>query len=296
MKIRAVFFLCVCGMAAAQQPAVIRSETKVVLVDVVVTGKKGVYVDDLTAKDFQVFEDKKEQTITSLSRGSKGESSGNSAHQTDYMVLLMDQAGMDAAEQLWARQEVSRFIDANAGPNRLMAVAVFNGALRIVQSFTDNAGRLKDAVSGARSNAVSVNNSSAGSSASVEFGARYRFQAVKDLAGNLANLPGRKTVVLFTGSLPLSNDEKSALTSAIEACNRANVAVYPADVRNISIQGSPDAENGGDAIGSRPITRTGGGASAGLRGDPGGRRRRRAISSAAASRVCSPWPTARADS
>jgi hypothetical protein len=50
----------------AQQPqtgVVIQTETKLVLVDSVVTDKKGQYVRDLTMKDFKVWEDNKEQTI-----------------------------------------------------------------------------------------------------------------------------------------------------------------------------------------------------------------------------------------
>ena len=50
----------------AQGVNTIRSETKIVLVDAVVTAREG-YVHDLTAKDFQVFEDDKKQTITSFS-------------------------------------------------------------------------------------------------------------------------------------------------------------------------------------------------------------------------------------
>src|ERR1039457_6926975 len=46
----------------AQSGTVIRSETRVVLVDAVVTDKKGNYIHGLTAKDFKVLEDRKEQT------------------------------------------------------------------------------------------------------------------------------------------------------------------------------------------------------------------------------------------
>ena len=57
--------------ARAQAPAdsggVIRTETKLVLVDTVVTDKKGNYVKDLEAKDFKVWEDNKEQAIKSFS-------------------------------------------------------------------------------------------------------------------------------------------------------------------------------------------------------------------------------------
>src|SRR5277367_5273821 len=48
---------------------VIRRETRLVLVDTVVTDKKGNYIRDLTQKDFKVFEDNKEQTILSFSMG-----------------------------------------------------------------------------------------------------------------------------------------------------------------------------------------------------------------------------------
>ena len=56
--------------AFAQQPPVIRTETKLVLVDVVVTGKKGVYVEDLEMKNFKVWEDNKEQQLKTFSTGS----------------------------------------------------------------------------------------------------------------------------------------------------------------------------------------------------------------------------------
>ena len=45
----------------------IRSESRLVLVDTVVTDKKGNYVHDLTQKDFKVYEDNKEQPITTFS-------------------------------------------------------------------------------------------------------------------------------------------------------------------------------------------------------------------------------------
>jgi hypothetical protein len=47
--------------------SVIKTESRIVLVDAVVTDKKGHYVTDLTQGDFKVFEDNKEQTITSFS-------------------------------------------------------------------------------------------------------------------------------------------------------------------------------------------------------------------------------------
>src|SRR5208282_200629 len=53
--------------AAPSEPEVIRAETRLVLVDTVVTDKKGNYIRDLAQKDFKVWEDGKEQTLTSFS-------------------------------------------------------------------------------------------------------------------------------------------------------------------------------------------------------------------------------------
>src|ERR1700740_2219908 len=61
--------------AHAQQPTtatpsdlgVIHVETREVLVDAVVTDKKGNYIRDLAQKDFKVWEDGKEQALSSFS-------------------------------------------------------------------------------------------------------------------------------------------------------------------------------------------------------------------------------------
>ena len=50
-------------------PAVIKKESRLVLVDAVVTDKKGNYVKDLSEKDFKVYEDNREQQVASFSSG-----------------------------------------------------------------------------------------------------------------------------------------------------------------------------------------------------------------------------------
>src|ERR1700733_2673965 len=99
---------------AASDPQVFRTESRLVLVDTVVTDKKGNYVRDLAQKDFKVWEDGKEQTITSFSFE---ESTGSSTNpQPHYMVLFFDNSTMDMGDQAQARTAAAKFIDANAGP------------------------------------------------------------------------------------------------------------------------------------------------------------------------------------
>ncbi len=231
------------AQAQADAGGVIRTETKLVLVDAVVTDKKGSYVRDLTAKDFKVYEDGKEQSIKSFS-SEAGTAGGNQKH---YLVLLFDNSTMDFLDQGRARQAAAKFIDSNGGPNRLMAIANFGGALQIAQNFTDDTVRLKNVVSGIKFSAVAPNAANANaptlgtadasapqlSTAMASFGARDVLYALKDLAKGLSSVPGRKTVILITSGFPLTPEIMSEATSVISACNKANVAIYPIDVRGL---------------------------------------------------------------
>jgi VWFA-related protein len=249
------------GLAPAQQPkpdavpdsgAVIRTETNVVLVDTVVTDKKGSYVRNLTAKDFKVWEDNKEQTVKSFSFQSDPGAPGGS--QRRYIVLFFDNSTMNPGSQAQARQAAAKFIDANAAPNRLMAIVNFGGSIQIAQNFTDDATRLKQTVSGIRTAAVAPNGDAGMpaslSKAAADFGARDMLLALRSLSKNLNTVPGRKTLILFTGGFPLTQERISEITAAIDTCNKSNVAVYPIDVRGL-ITGAPVAEL--DAPSSSPM-------------------------------------------
>src|SRR6266404_3761584 len=233
---------------AEPQPAVvIKKESKLVLVDSVVTDKKGNYIRDLTQNDFKVFEDNKEKQVSSFSAGADAATQANG--QRRYLILFFDNSTMAAPDQIQARSAATKFIAANAGPDRLMAVVDFGGSLRIVQNFTANADVLRAAVSGVKGSAVDPNAPpdapvtvastglpSLGSSlgnAAADFGARSMLLAVRSLAKNLRSIPGRKMVVLFSGGFPLTQENQSELTATIDACNKSNVAVYALDARGL---------------------------------------------------------------
>jgi VWFA-related protein len=228
------------AQAPANSGAVIRTETKLVLVDTVVTDKKGNYIHDLEAKDFKVWEDNKEQQVKSFSFEAGSASPSNP--QKHYLVLFFDNSTMDFGAQGRARQAATKFIDSNGGPNRLMAIVNFGGALQIAQNFTDNTERLKNVVKGVKFSSVSPNASDANvpqlSAQMAGFGARDVLYALKDLAKGLSAIPARKTVILITAGFPLSPEILSEATAAISACNKANVAIYPIDVRGL-VAGTP---------------------------------------------------------
>src|SRR5208283_2604839 len=228
-------------------PGVIRVESRLVLVDSVVTDKKGDYIRDLTAKEFKVWEDNKEQAITTFSY--EEDSASPAKNQKRYMVLFFDNSTMDMGDQVRARQAAAQFIDANAGPNRLIAIIDFGGSVHIAQNFTADAERLKQVVSGVKGSFVSPNAqpvevASLGTppmpslnNAEADFGAHTVMLALRSLAKDLAGVPGRKSLVMLTSGFPLTPDRQSELTAVIDACNKANVAVYPIDVRGLVAPG-----------------------------------------------------------
>jgi VWFA-related protein len=252
--------------AAAQQQTQtppgpsIKAVTREVRVDVVVTDKKGNYIQDLTTKDFRLYEDNKEQPINSFSFGA--DSKGPIEAQRHYIVLFFDNSTMDLSDQPRARAAAGKFIDAYAGPDRVMSVMNFGGSLQIVQNFTTDANRLKQAVGGIALSNVSPNASASNGAGSVDatpssaasaapptaglqtglpslgnaegdFGAYTLLLSLRQLAKNLAAIPGRKSLILFTAGFELSPERYSELTATIDACNKANVAVYPMDVRGL---------------------------------------------------------------
>ena len=257
--------LAIALAASAQQPTpaqpqtsqtppgtpVIKSQVRVVLLDSVVTDKKGNYIRDLTAKDFKVWEDNKEQQITSFSRADDPAAPDYS--EKKYMVLFFDTSVRDFLNQVMVRQEAEKFIDANVASNRQIAVVDFGSALRVTQNFTSDAARLKKAVedlSGSSSIPMSGMN---------ELDAVHALRfALTALARSLSTVPGRKTLVMFSRGFPLppniAPDLLSEVQAAIEECNKANVAIYPIDQRALI---APNSQLGRTSSGVAPNSQPG---------------------------------------
>jgi VWFA-related protein len=236
---------------AANSTPTITKETSLVLVDTVVTDKKGAYIKDLKQSDFRVWEDNKEQPIKSFSF----ESDPASNDRKHYMVMMFDNSTMNLSDQAKARDAALKFLDANTGANRYIAIVDFGGTLRVAQNFTTNAERLKKVVREIKFAAVSPAPENPDVEATpvsapaigipqlvnpeADFGVRTLLLALRNLAKSVAAVPGRKTLVLFSAGFPMdptdpnTMERESELTAAINACNKANVAVYPIDVRGL---------------------------------------------------------------
>ena len=230
MRSSAILICLCCVGATAQQPAVFKTEAKMVVIHAVVTTKNGDSVADLTAKDFRVWEDNKQQTIRSF-----GLEAAASSAEPRRMVLFFDDTTLSPSAEANARQATARFIDGTVSPTRLIAIATFNGSWRVAQSFTADAARLKDGLRDVRlagaspatgepriwrgRQPVEANNSSANAFALIA--------SLENLAQNLSALPGRKMIVLFSSAGSFSSLPAGEVSSLAKICNRSDVAIYP---------------------------------------------------------------------
>ncbi len=230
--------------AQAETPAagVIKSETKMVLVDVVVTDKKQHYLKDLTQKDFHVFEDGAEQPITSFSRETNLDRSAPGRPR--YMVLFFEDAGLASDGQMAERDAAVKFVQDTASPDRMVAVMDFGGFLRVDQNFTANQDLLLKAVrnvkvsenqtnpaSGPAIGAGSLIRTGAGSPGQqqTEFALRNLLLALREASNMLGAAPGRKTLLFISAGFDLRSDLQTEFQDTLDALNAANIAVYPVD-------------------------------------------------------------------
>jgi VWFA-related protein len=259
--------------ASDSSTPVFKAETRLVLVDTIVTDKKGNYITDLTAKDFKVWEDNKQQPIKSFSVESG--SAAPSEDRRHYLVLLFDNSTMDFSDQARARDAAAKFVETNAGPDRYMAIMNFGGTLNVAQNFTADGARLKQVVSNIKFSSVSPNAPQEVASlgmpqlgnSEADFGVRTLLLALRSVAKSLASVPGRKSLVLITAGFPIKpgdpdySEKQSELMAVIDACNKANVAVYPIDVRGLTTgmsaaPGSASLETIPDSWTARLVTAT----------------------------------------
>jgi VWFA-related protein len=262
-------FFLVPSLAVPQAPqdqgqapagAVIKTESRIVLVDAVVTDKKGNYIHNLTQQDFKVYEDNKEQPISSFSSGTDAATQANA--QKRYMILFFDNSSLAMPDQIQARSAAAKFVEANASPDHLMAVVDFGGTLQVRQNFTSNPELLRASVNSPQASHVASNAPGTGSGQAIaaastqpalgssgpgggggsfgsignveqDFAVRSMLLSVRSLARSMRDVPGRKMLILFSAGFPLDPEGTSELTATIDACNKANVAVYPVDVRGL---------------------------------------------------------------
>jgi VWFA-related protein len=209
---------------------VVRITTSLVQIDAVVT-KDGKQVTDLKAEDFEIFEDGKPQTITQFSyvsnvpvasatvpkiaaaspRDPKGPPvvpvrvQPNEVRRT--VALVIDDLGISGESVSIVKQQLRKFLDTQLQPNDLVSIVNTGGSeVGALQQFTTDKRLLSSAVERLRWNPCSRGGTNVFGGAGARLcstGTLGRsMQVLRFVLQGMRDLPGRKSMVVFSGSMP----------------------------------------------------------------------------------------------
>ncbi len=249
----------------AQSPGdsstVLHASTRLVQVNVVVD-RKNAPVANLKRDDFILTERGKPRTIDVFSVESSA-TSGTSAvplppntfsnrpnpgaAPPNLVIVLLDGRNTRFEDQANAKRQLLKFLR-SVDPKDRIAIYTLSNTLRVLCDFTDTPEQLQTILAKFRgstgTDVITAHPDLANSgdaiidqfvdqsnqifaSRAVVGSAGTTVAAFSAIASHVADLPGRKSLVWITGSLPFS------LASAAKAFNRANLAVYPVDARGL---------------------------------------------------------------
>lgn len=238
-------------LLGAQQSAprtlqtVIKSQSKLVLVDVDVTHKHGHPVLKLTQNNFRLYQDGKEQPISSFSAPAEN---AHNPHMRSYLLLYFDATTVSPSEQEFVGKAAVRFVKELKQPNLYMAAEVYTGVARLIQNFTTHRELMAKAVSNFKfSRAFGTYG---------EATTENYFETLRDVCRSLGEIPGRKALVLLSGGFALNHMWEDQLAATVRVANRANVTIYPIDTHGLSqggIQSNSRRQRGGVSFGNRPM-------------------------------------------
>jgi VWFA-related protein len=243
--------------ASTSDVLVLKRTVRRVILDVVVRDADGKPVHGLSARDFLVSEDGKPQPILSFDvhefdKPSLSIPSSAPALPPNTFVnvptapergplyaILYDMVNMEVEDQIVARQQVLKFIKSKPEGTRF-AIYVHSDGLHLVQGFTDDRDRLSDILDPQKSRPhfpkmfLLSRNFGQGDPIAM----MSTFTHITDF---LNGLPGRKNLIWMAGSFPVAlyphqgdpQDLRDDIKAEIDGLARAQVAVYPLNVRGV---------------------------------------------------------------
>ena len=211
---------------------VVRITTNLVQVDAVVT-KDGKPVTNLTADDFEIYEDGRKQTITSFTyvsnvpntpppRPSK-EANKNDVvpftqinpedpHRT--IAFVVDDLGLSFESMGRVRNQLRKYIAEQTQPNDLIAIIRTGGEMGALQQFTNDKRLLGRAVDLVRWNPCSRVGVHVfrpqGFAATPACGRRSlanTMNSLRFIVDSMGQLPGRKSMIILSDSLPVETQD-----------------------------------------------------------------------------------------
>lgn len=276
-----------------------KAEARIVLLDVVVTNGKGDSIPGLTAKDFQVSEDGRPQTLVFFQehKGAQPEliklppmppnvfTNFQPIKPTDSVnVLLLDWLNTQPMDQPYVRSEIIKYLK-NAPAGTRLAIFTLGERLQLIQGFTSDMAELQASLSGKKGGATRLSSLLAtdvgksaeenlitlmrlnraspmaiaavqdemAESAASDLGERVRItlEAFQQLARYLSSIPGRKNVIWFSGSFPISffpdrgmpTEYAGELAKTVDILTPNQISIYPVSAEGLVVGGPYQAQN-----------------------------------------------------
>ena len=280
---------------------VIRINVNLVQVDAVVTDSKGNPVTDLTREDFELLQDGKPQVITAFDFINVKEASRRSVPQRGVpqrggppapllsstplrpdqirrtIALVVDDLGLSFDGGVRVRDSIKKWVETQMQPGDLVAVLRTSAGMGALQQFTRDKRLLYSAADLVRYRVGRVGTSSFAPLRGIDPNAPDTsafdrelervysigsMGAIQYIVQGLRELPGRKSVVLFTESMQLmfadGRDQlvEEALRRLSDAANRSAVVIYAIDPRGVVYTGLT-AEDNTSGMSPRQISQVG---------------------------------------
>ena len=186
------------GNEQDQKSDVIKIDTTVVAVPVVVSDRNGKYIPDLTQDEFSIFEDGVQQQIIFFA----------SISQPFHVALLLDTSA-STQEKLGSIQRAAKTFVAQLQSEDRTAIISFDDSVRELCNFTNDRTILDDAIS----------KTAPGQGTKL-------YDAVQVALEKLSRVKGRKAIVIFTDGVDYRSDRET-YDKNIGGVEESGVIVYP---------------------------------------------------------------------
>jgi VWFA-related protein len=249
-----------------------RANVRVVEVSVVATASNGTSVGDLSAADLRVWDNGKEQTITSFarldSRAAQGQTAlppntysnrfGSVARPQVVTVILLDALNTEYFDQRAGLRAIESILE-KIHPEERVAILALSLRLKTVHDFSSDRASLLARLKSYQGE-LPFWDVDAGGSGIVGIDALSRkilgtLEAMRAISDYLKDVPGRKNLLWLSGAFPLRLGMPAAgaagpapfrnlrnfgleLNQTTAALNNANISIYPIDARRLSIDPS----------------------------------------------------------
>jgi VWFA-related protein len=283
--VAAAFLLCVSN--GVQDRPTFRVSTRLVPVTVVVQDKDGKPVTGLTVKDFQLYDGGVEQRIEAFAaHGDTGpaaapapaaanapapagihEFTNRLPTQGSATIILFDRLNTPAADQMYARSHLLKFLRQITKEDRVGIYVLDGGSIRVLHDFSNDARSLVralsryDAVTSAEVDAANAPAPEAPDTGDAALDARMAelleraaanmrehfdgsravgtMNAFHSIASHLSAIEGRKSLIWVTSGFPLDALLVHGATRTLEIqratrpLNDANITLYAVDARGL---------------------------------------------------------------